>query len=881
MTREAEALFHELADLQPPQRDLYLREHNIAPSVRAEVEDLLRFDKTENNSLTACVAKSAEPLLPPEPAPASSCGSYRLVRVLGRGGMGAVYLAERADGEVEQQVAVKFLRSGDEEPVFRDRFLRERQILATLSHPGIARLLDAGHTTDTRQPYLVMDYIDGMPIDVFAANLPLRDKLELFLQVCEAVSHAHQNLIVHRDLKPSNILVDRSGRPKLLDFGIAKILEPGHEPTQTREWLLTPEYASPEQASGATQSTATDIYSLGAVLYKLLTGRSPHALDGAKRQQMLTAICSEEAVPPSRLQSDIPRDLDFILGKALRKEPAERYRSVEALADDLRALLEWRPVRARSGGAWYRLRRFSRRYWAVIAGFTLVVASLSGGLYLANRQRIIAQERFQQLRQLSTRIFDLDRAIQQLPGSTEARRRLVAASLAYLEGLSKDAHGDLDLAQELADGYARIARVQGVPVELNLGQMDEAEKSLRKADGLIDSVLAARPRSRAAIFRSAVIAHDLMIVSQSGHRRPEALAYAARAVQRLDTFEHLGPASTAEREDLARYYGNVAIAYRNLHLFDQSVRYAQKRAELARTLPSPDRQLSVAYAAMASALRAQGKLTAALEAIQQARRLDESARNLGDVQHMIDTYGILWREGMILGEDGGISLDRPAEAVAPLREALNLAEEAARRSPNDYTSRSRLAAAARDLGNILRHQNPRQALEVYNLGLRRLAETGSSAAARRDRALLLAGSSYALCALRQPAAAKRVIDEAFALLRENHEYPSDRITFSGGTTAALAALGDYYADQGDARRALDTYRQLLDKVMASQPDPSHDLEDANNLGQLYRRLAPLYRRSGDAANAAAFASRRLDLWREWDRQLPHNEFGLRQMAARD
>jgi serine/threonine protein kinase len=189
--------------------------------------------------------------------------------------MGAVFLAKRADGEVEQRVAIKFVRSAAEETTFRDRFLRERQILASLSHPGIARLLDAGHTAGG-QPYLVMEYIDGTPIDVYAETLDLRGKLRLFLLVCDAISYAHRNLVIHRDLKPSNILVEAGGQPKLLDFGIARILDEQTDRNLTKELLLTPDYASPEQVRGAAHTTATDVYSLAAVLYRLLTGRSPH-----------------------------------------------------------------------------------------------------------------------------------------------------------------------------------------------------------------------------------------------------------------------------------------------------------------------------------------------------------------------------------------------------------------------------------------------------------------------------------------------------------------------------------------------------------------------------------------------------------------------------
>lgn len=202
---------------------------------------------------------------------------------------------------------------------FQDRFLQERQILARLNHPGIARLLDAGHTSDG-QPYLAMDYIDGSPIDQYAESLTLREKLLLFIDVCGAISYAHRNLIIHRDLKPSNILVDRSGHPKLLDFGIAKILDAGIEQTQAADQLLTPEYASPEQIRGSAQTTSTDIYSLGAVLYKLLTSRSPHTLPAQTRQELIAAICEKEPELPSRSNRELPRDLDFILGKSLRKE---------------------------------------------------------------------------------------------------------------------------------------------------------------------------------------------------------------------------------------------------------------------------------------------------------------------------------------------------------------------------------------------------------------------------------------------------------------------------------------------------------------------------------------------------------------------------------
>jgi len=260
----------------------------------------------------------------------SYCGPYRLVRLLGSGGMGAVYLGERTDGEIQQQVAVKLLRAGADRPAWRDRFLRERQLLADLNHPSIARLLDAGHTSDGR-PYLVMEYVDGVPIDTYAADLDLRQQLLLFLRVCDGVSHAHRHLIIHRDVKPSNILVDASGQPKLLDFGIAKLLTTAEDLTQTVERLLTPYYASPEQ----------------------LRGR-------------------------------------------VRPRPPTSTRSAPSCTNS-------------SAGA-------------------LAVTALAVGFGVANHQRAIAQRRFNEVRQLSNKLFDIDARVRRLPGTADTRQLIVDTS---------------------------------------------------------------------------------------------------------------------------------------------------------------------------------------------------------------------------------------------------------------------------------------------------------------------------------------------------------------------------------------------------------------------------------------------------------------------
>ncbi len=881
MNRDAEILFHELADLSPAEREKHCRERQIPADVQAEVEALLRFDFGVDHAITDNVAAYAEQLLRArsEAKEHGHCGPYQLVRLLGRGGMGSVYLAERADGEVEQRVAIKLLGFRSEDPAFQARFLQERQILATLSHPGIARLLDAGHTS-AGQPYLAMDYIDGIPIDQYVENLDLRCKLSLFIEVCEAVSYAHRNLIIHRDLKPSNILVDGGGRPKLLDFGIAKIIEAGSDPThtQTVERLLTPEYASPEQIRGLGQTTATDVYSLGAVLYKLLTGRSPHALPSATREQMIAAICVKEPAAPSRVTPGLPHDLDFIVGKALRKEPEERYATVEGFAEDLRNFLEWRPVRARSGDAWYRIRKFARRYWAPIAAAGVAIAGLSVGVYIANHERIIAERRFSQLRQLSNRIFDLDANIRDLPGSTAARQELVSVSLEYLEGLGPETRGDLDLTQEIGHAYLGVAEVQGVPTNLNLGEFSKAEANLKKADAFIDTVLASRPQSRTALMDSANIAQDRMILAESEHRREDALAHAQKAGERLDALMRQGDPSPAERKSLATRYANVALTNSNLHRFEDAVRYARRGADIARPSASTQINLTGNLSVLANALRSQGDLEGGLQAIREARAVAEAIKYPNDTARMIGLYGVYLREGVILGSDNGVNLDRPEDAIEALNKALSITEGIAAKDPHDYTSRSREGTAARELGNILHRRDPQRALEVYDLGIRRLREVQNNLTARRNLATLLANSSYPLRRLSRGSEARKRMEQALAILKETKDYPASRIMLDSEICIVLAAQADDYGETGDPGQAIDIYEALLNKIAVSKPNPINDLTDAARMSRLYEAVADLYRQVHSGKVERIDAQRRA-LWNSWNAKLPNNPFVLRQVAA--
>lgn len=862
MTDEARLLFHQLADLAHNERERFFAERQIAPEIRAELESLLAFDSVDDRPLTNCVSAAAQDVLSltHNRAP-DRCGPYRIVRQLGSGGMGAVYLAERSDGEIQQQVAVKLLGATPNRSAWRGRFLKERQILASLHHPSIVHVIDAGHTADG-QPYLAMEYVEGVPIDAYATGLSVRDCLALFLRVCDGISHAHRHLIIHRDLKPSNILVDASGQPKLLDFGIAKLMDDTGDATQTVERLLTPNYASPEQLAGATQTTATDIYSLGAVLYKLLTGHSPQE----SKQQ-----------PPTRLNPSIPADLDYIISKALRSEPEERYASVEAFAGDIQAFLESRPVEARSGNTWYRARKFVRRYWIPVGAAALVIASLSGGLYVANRERAVAQRRFGQVRQLAGEFLALDGTIQNLPGATAARQQIVARSLAYLEALGAEARTDRDLALEIGKAYLQVARVQGVPSGSNLGDFAGADQTLGKAEAIVDAVLHGNPKNRLALRTSAEIAHDRMILA-TGTTQQQVLTQIGKATTRLEALLALGNTSTEESMAAGRILSNVGRSYFHLGLYDATIRYARQAMETLRPIQSGQALRGKTSHTLAMALQSTGDPEGALQAIRQARTLVESAEYPGEVQRRLALAQVLAIEGDILGGEGWINLNRPGEAIQSFQEAFEIWDQLAAKDANDSQSRFMAAANGMALAAILSHRNPERALAIYDRCLVRLRETRLSMNRSDNEAGCLAESCGALLRLHRLAEAKQRIDAAFALI---HEWDWDRAShvMREETESTLRAQAAYQEQTGQPERAAGTYQQLLDGLQGSQPNPETDLVQANKLSRTYASVAALFRRTGEAAKAETIESRRQELWRHWDSKLPNNAFIQRQLAA--
>ena len=863
MKEDALSLFQEVLELPASAREEIYRRRGVPDALRDEVESLLLFD-TESDPLRDAIGATATEVLDNDPNLLGGVvfGPYRLVRKLGQGGMGTVYLADRADGEVEQRVAIKLVRPGAGLAAFRARFLRERSILASLNHPGIARLLDAGRGANG-QPYLVMEHIEGVPIDEYCAALDLRGVLNLFLQACDAVAYAHRNLIVHRDLKPSNILVDGAGRLKLLDFGIARILG-GSDETKTMVRALTPGYASPEQIRGDAQTTATDIYSLGAVLYRVLTGQTPR-LPG-----------DQDATPPSRVKPGIPKDIDCIVSQCLRHNPDDRYPSVNALADDARAFLENRPVRARSGDISYRARKFLRRYWIPVTAAALVALSLGIGIVTANRERAVAQRRFSEVRMLANQLLALDNEIRLLPGSTKARHQLVSVALDYLTRLGEEARGDTKLLYEVGSGYLQVARVQGVPTGANLGQIADAENSLRKADEFMDGVLAVNPRDRAALLQSACIAHDRMILAQTALRDEEASRLAKRAGARLEALASTGKLSEADTESAMQIYANVALAYTNMHNLDDAVLNSRRCVEVANN-GSDALSRAGCLSMLANALRFRGDLEEALKTIQQVRAIYEHPPE-NNQPATLNRIVATWREGRILGEDGGVSLNRPREAIAALQTAFDLSDRLVQSDAADAASRTRLVGAALDLANIVRYSDPRRALELYDYALRRSREV-NHVEAKRDQVRLLAGSSYALLRLNRAAESKQRIDAAFDLMKQIGTYPAPTVKPGQEPAVAIRALGEYNASTGRRQEAIAVYQGLLDRMRAAHPTPETDLRDANELSGIERRLSELQRAANMTDAADALDRNRRELWQGWNRKLPNNEFVLRQLAS--
>jgi serine/threonine protein kinase/tetratricopeptide (TPR) repeat protein len=702
-------------------------------------------------------------------------GAYQVIREIGRGGMGAVYLAGRADDQFKKRVALKVLRADINAQEVLDRFRHERQILASFDHPNIAGLLDGG-STPNGEPYLVMDYVEGTPIDQYCDShgLTVAERITLFRQVCSAVQYVHQNLIVHRDLKPSNILVTPDGVPKLLDFGIAKILKPEMmadmvNATRAEDRVMTPAYASPEQVRGEPITTASDIYSLGVVLFEILTGRQPYRVKGDTAHELARVICDEEpdkpstairktnqgtAQPPSRveevsrkrstepdrLERRLKGDLDNILLKAMRKEPQRRYASVEQFSEDLHRHLANLPVSAHEDSLRYRTEKFVRRNMVAVTAGAVAVLSLIAGLVVttiafrqARNERALAESRFEDVRKLAhTFIFDVHDAIQNLSGATPARSLIVKTGAEYLDRLATAPMSNStlkdSLQQELAEGYVKIGDVEGNPFVSNLGDITKALENYRKALGLGNALVARKPKDVAALAELARIHVKLGSVLPFVGKGQEALKETNEAVGLYAQVLAANPDDPELRIDASRAYeaqGDVAGGAQAINLGRKKDAEAAFRhgLELLPDVP-PNHKLAtqiargriiltmklidlMAYENPSDALPKYRQIYADAQKLAQADPTNAFSRNIAGI--LLDKIA---NAQNLLGDAKG--------ALESYRQGIGPAEEALRADPTNGKAQYNLMVGYKNLGDVYYDQlkNMPEALKCF----RRAAE---------------------------------------------------------------------------------------------------------------------------------------------------------------
>lgn len=566
---QTEAIFHEVVVLAEPERTLLLETRcGSDTALMQEIRALLEACELEEIHRRASQHEPQTVAEVPQ-----RIGPYQLRQLLGRGGMGAVYLAERVDGQFEQKVALKLIDLPLATDLFRNRFRLERQILAGLSHPYIARLLDGGVSAEG-DLYLVMEYIDGISIVDFCRqrSLGIHDRLQLFQKVCEAVQYAHQNLVVHRDLKPDNILVDEAGNPHLLDFGTAKLLSPvldsARDLTQAGVQIFTPRYASPEQVMGQPISIASDIYSLGVLLYVLLTDVPPYELSEFTTEEMIRVICGQQPGKPSSTDAPygkLDNDLDSIVLKALRKEPEQRYATVAEMASDIQAYLQQRPVSARRGNWRYLATKFVRRNTIPLVAASLLLFSLVAGAivvgwqaHVATVQRRKAEARSKDLRLLSESLLsELDDAIKELPGSTPAQKLLVTRVLEHLDRMSADGADDQLTQLDVASAYTRIANLQGNAYDQNIGDAAGGVASINKAIGITEHLKAQHPKDPAVLHAYALAQQSRGEILFGMANLPEAILALKDGAVIFGEVASLPGATSLQLSEAATAYGGL------------------------------------------------------------------------------------------------------------------------------------------------------------------------------------------------------------------------------------------------------------------------------------------------------------------------------------
>lgn len=854
---QIEKVFNTVSGLPPEQRAATLDECCAGDAeLRREVESLLACDAADDAFLRAPVEGAAAQVSSQRTSAiiGKRLGAWRITGVLGHGGMGTVYRAVRDDGQYEQAAAVKLLRYGLATEADLRRFRRERQILARLEHPHIARLVDGG-ATEEGLPYLVMEYVEGESITAFCRDrsLPVSERLRLFRDVCATVQYAHQSLVIHRDLKPSNILVTTDGHVKLLDFGIAKLLDPDlHEDelalTSGTAWMLTPDYASPEQVRGQNITAATDIYSLGAILYELLTGGRPHEIKGRSAADVERAICEQEIQLPSTVarSRSLRGDLDTIVLKAMSKEPARRYSSVERLSEDIERHLAGLPVRARRDTAFYRAGKFVRRNRWLIAIGAAATAGLLAATTVAILQAARAQRQIVAVRDLATTmLIDVNEKVRMLPGSVDARIILVNKGLLYLDRLGREAGQDPVLLWDLARGYEKVAALQASP--------DPAEPNLLQFEKGLDAYKRALAFAK-AVERTRSMDQELLLllcrihIGIGGNSPPPIGISHLQESLRLNAM--LGPGTPRyfgpKGPDAKEYLGYLAHALHGRSLQEsnptEALRLFRKSGPL---LTKPH---------IPAALENLGDLRGALSANEdhlQSVRLLQSEYPAEDIRKRIMRLTEFWAElhqATMLGGPHSMNMDNEMDAMTVCRRVLPQIDAMLTRDPTDGGVIDTRLTALTDLGSLLAANQPLESVKAYQEVLASTSYPGRIPFLKQ----IIIKTRWQIC---------------YPLLRlgKNEEARQHAIKAveESPTAQAYLALADSQIAMGMSEEALTSFR-LAQKTAENRASETPKYMRARaELAEVYEKLARFHEGKEQWQVAHDFYSKAHGLWANW------------------
>jgi tetratricopeptide (TPR) repeat protein/predicted Ser/Thr protein kinase len=871
--RRIEEIFAAASELDGAERAGYVEQACAGDTaLRREVDSLLESDLGFTASVADLIRKEAEELAGEslEAGAGRRIGPYRLLRLIGKGGMGLVYLGVLEAEDFQKPVAIKLIKRGMDSELMVDRFRRERQILARLDHPYIARLLDAG-STPSGQPYFVMEYVEGKPLAEYCSrrsrNIP--DRLRLFRTVCEAVQYAHRNLIVHRDLKPGNILITSDGAPKLLDFGVAKLLDPEVSTGQTKTLvrILTPDYASPEQVRGEPVSTATDVYSLGVILYQLLTGCLPHSSSGRSPTEVERDICDTLPQRPSALEPSLRGDLDNIILMALRKEPDRRYGSVEQFSEDIRRFLEGLPVTARNDSLLYRTGKFVHRHKAAVGATLFAWVALLAGVAVAVHQARVAtverqqaQHRFDAVRKLTgIMLGDLNEKIRNLPGSVAARELLVESGLEAVDGLAKEAGNDPALLWDLARAYEGIGSLQGSPdpSEPSLNDWDQARKSYARALEIAKRVEPSRPKDPEMLLLLCKL--HLSLGSLFGEVKPS-----------REQVEHLNESLRYQRLLGSSFAGKLSwypggqplVPYLAYQAYMSLSRMRQLEDDLKGALelsPLCGRILGPRVEHTSRFLM--GDLDGAIRALLPvvASSADYLAR--AQAESMMTQ---LMRTGlaqlkMFVGRDlydpFGMSLGDRDGAIGAYEEAIRLTGEVVRRDPEHLVGKGLLHTAWMHMADIRAENEPARAIELYRKAL------------EDTKPGWLMSSIDAQWKITYPMRKLGRHQEALEQAR--------RAVESNSSSGARLALAEALAANREQAAAADQFRQAIDRAGMRVAEHPRHMPLRVELADACERAGRFYAASRNWQAAHEHYGKALEIWRTWPHFGAPNPYRLR------